>query len=78
MHEDLRAENVKEHENRQIENDSSDLKILKIKSFASIREPQEYITKKELLKFAFNNLYDKLNLILLIGTLYCQVRGNSN
>ena len=68
MHEDSRAKN------RQIENDSSDLKILgafsvknddkenqnpnrltnnllKIKSFASIREPQEYITKKELLKF---------------------------
>ena len=74
MHEDSGAKNDKEHENRQIENDSSDLKVLgafslknddkenqnpnrltknllKIKSFASIREPQENITKKELLKF---------------------------
>ena len=74
MHVDSRAKNDKVHENRQIENDSSDLKVLgafslknddkenqnpnrltknllKIKSFASIREPQENITKKELLKF---------------------------
>ena len=64
----------KNPKNRQIENDSSDLKIigafslknddkenqnprkstknlLKIKSFASIKEPQENVINKELLKF---------------------------
>ena len=61
VHEDSGAKNdknVKVHENHQIENDSSDLKVLgafslknAVKSFASIREPQENITKKELLKF---------------------------
>ena len=61
MHEDSGAKydkNLKKHENRQMENDSSDLKVLgafslknAVKSFASIREPQENITKKELLKF---------------------------